>query len=261
MTVNLRVVVADDELMARKRLMRLLGEIPGVELCGECRDATQLLQRVADGDVDVVLLDINMPGLSGMEALRLMPDDGPYVVFCTAHAEYAVDAFDAGALDYLLKPVEIARLEKALLRARSQEALRRFRDETARQRTSSRTSVDRLPISTRGGIVLIDPRHVSHAVLEGELVTVSTAEGDYLTDMTLQELEGRLPSIFMRVHRRALLNLEQVVRLEPADSGGYLARTARGGGVVVSRQAARELRRMLGLRRAGVEGEDVDDPE
>jgi two-component system LytT family response regulator len=250
-----RVLVADDELMARKRLLRLLGGMPDVEVCGECKNATQVLQRVAAGNVDVVFLDIHMPGLSGLEALRLMPEDGPYVIFCTAHAEHAVEAFDAGALDYLLKPIESERLEKALQRARSQESLRRFRDEVEHQQASAKAPVDRLAIPTRNGIALVNPMQVSHAVLDGELVTVATAQGDYLTDMSLQDLEGKLPSSFMRVHRRALVNLEQVVRLEPVDSGGFVARTARGDGVVVSRQAARELRRMLGLRR----GTDDDD--
>jgi two-component system LytT family response regulator len=101
---------------------------------------------------------------------------------------------------------------------------------------------------------------VSHAVLDGELVTIVSAQGDYLTDMSLQELEEKLPSSFMRVHRRALLNLEQVVRLEPAESGGFLARTVRGDGVVVSRQAARELRRTLGLRTVADDEEGPGDP-
>jgi two-component system LytT family response regulator len=100
---------------------------------------------------------------------------------------------------------------------------------------------------------------VSHAVLDGELVTIVSAQGDYLTDMSLQELEEKLPSSFLRVHRRALLNLE-LVRLEPAESGGFLARTARGDGVVVSRQAARELRRTLGLRTVADDGEGPGDP-
>jgi two-component system, LytTR family, response regulator len=253
MSGKLRVLVADDELMARKRLLRLLSSVPDVEICGDCENATQVLQRVGSGDVDVVLLDIHMPGLTGMEALRLMPEKGPYVIFCTAHSEHAVEAFDAGALDYLLKPIEDMRLEKALQRARSRESLRRFREETERQRASAKVPIDRLAIPTRDGIVLVDPRHISHAVLDGELVTISSAQGDYLTDISLQELEGKLPSCFVRVHRRALLNLEQVVRLEPADSGGFLARTARGDGIVVSRQAARELRRRLGLRRTADE--------
>ena len=139
----------------------------------------------------------------------------------------------------------------SFLRSRSREALERFREESERVRSSPLPSgIQRLAIPTRSGIVLLDPKQVSHAVLDGELVTVSTAQGEYLTDASLQELEAKLPGSFMRVHRRALLNLEHVVRLEPSESGGFLARTARGGAVLVSRQAARELRRMLGLRKA-----------
>ncbi len=254
MSPALRVLVADDELMARKRLLRLLGELSGIEVCGECRSAAEVLRRVAAGGVDAVLLDIQMPELTGLDALRLLPPGGPYVIFCTAHSEHAVEAFDAGALDYLLKPVEAARLGKALERARSQEALRRFRDEADRHRPAAPAALDRIAVPTRSGIALLDPRQISHAVLDGELVTLASAQGDALTDLSLQELEERLGPRFMRVHRRALLNLEQVVRLEPQDTGGYLARTSRGDGVQVSRQAARELRRMLGLRRGESDG-------
>ena len=256
MSERLRVLVADDEPMARKRLLRLLKGVADVEIAGEAEDGAQVLQKVKDGGVDAVLLDIQMQGLTGLEAMRLMPADGPYVIFCTAHSEHAVDAFDAGAIDYLLKPVEAARLEKALQRARDRGAIERFKGEAARQRTLA-PGLSRLPVPTRNGIVLVDPKEVSHAVLDGELVTLSTAQGDFLTDASLQELQARLPDSFMRVHRRALLNLAQVVRLEPCETGGFLARTARGDGVQVSRQAARELRRMLGLRKAP-DSEDGD---
>jgi two-component system LytT family response regulator len=243
----LRILVVDDELLARQRLTRLLKAIPDVELVGECKDADEALAKVRAGGVDAMLLDINMPGLSGMDAMSLLPPEPPHVIFCTAHADHAVSAFDAGAVDYLLKPIEAARLKKALDRAR-----------VARRKKPSATTesraLARLPVSTRQGIVLLDPAQISHAVLDGELVTVVTSQGEYLTDSTLQELQDRLPSdVFERVHRRALLNLEQVVRLEPLETGGYIARTARGHAVEISRQSARELRRRLGLRKPSSE--------
>ena len=226
----LRVLIADDEEIARRRLARLLAMIPETAVAGECADAGAVLERVREGGVDVLLLDIQMPGLTGLDAVALLPHGGPQVIFCTAHAEHAVGAFDAGAVDYLLKPVDAARLQKALDRARA----RRPR------------SLNRLAISTRQGIVLLDPGEISHAMLEGELVAVVTTSATYLTDSTLQALEEKLGG-FERVHRRALLNLEHVVRLEPNESGGFLARTRAGHGVEVSRAAARELRRRLGL--------------
>jgi two-component system LytT family response regulator len=256
----LRVLVCDDEVMARRRLVRLLEALPDVGLAGECEDAAELLERVRRGGVDVVLLDIQMPGLSGIDALALWPPDGPVVVFCTAHSEHAVAAFDVGAVDYLLKPVEAGRLKKALARAREIDIRNRFTSETQRQRDARVGGQAppagapgagfpvRLALETRQGIVLLAPDEISHAQLDGALVTVHTSRGEFLCDLPLQELEQRLgPHGFMRVHRRALLNLGQVTRLDPVETGGFVARTAAGAAVEVSRLAARDLRRRLRL--------------
>ncbi|MEW5743579.1 MAG: LytTR family DNA-binding domain-containing protein [Myxococcota bacterium] len=242
---SLKVLIADDEQLARARLARLLTAMPNVEIVGEAKDGDEVLARVRQGGVDLVLLDIQMPKLSGTEALALWPREGPWVVFCTAHAEHAVAAFDGGAVDYLLKPVEPQRLAKALERARERGTRKAFAAALEKHQLS------RLAITTRQGVVLVDPAAVTCAVLEDELVTVHTRESSYLTDFTLNELEERLPAgKFERVHRRAIVNLEAVSRLEPLETGGYTARTSSGHSVEVSRQSARELRRRLGLRKA-----------
>jgi two-component system LytT family response regulator len=241
----LRVLVADDEATARKRLLRLLAAMPDVVIAGECADAQEVLARVRGGDVDVVLLDIQMPELSGLEALQLFPAGGPPVIFCTAHAAHAVSAFDVGAVDYLLKPIDGGRLRKALERVRERGAGPRAAPATA----GDLPSLDRLALETRQGIVLLDPRDVTHAELADELVTVYTAAASYLSALSLQELEGRLPAAtFLRVHRRALVNLQHVTRLQPNEVGGFVALTTGGRSVEVSRQVARELRKRLGLR-------------
>ena len=245
----LRVLVADDEAIARKRLIRLLAAMPDVLVAGECGDAHEVLARVRAGDVDVVLLDIQMPELTGIEALQLFPAEGPLVIFCTAHAAHAIAAFDVGAIDYLLKPIEAARLRKALDRARQHDARNRYSAELTRLQAHPPTTLHRLALPTRQGIVLLDPAEISHAQLDGELVTIHTSEGSHLSALSLQELESRLPAErFIRVHRRALLNLAEVVRLEPNEVGGFIARTRGGQAIEVSRQAARDLRRRLGLR-------------
>ena len=120
----LRVLAADDELLARKRLERLLSAMPGVEFLGACASAEELLRRVGEEDCDVVVLDIAMPGLTGLEASALLPEDGPLVIFATAHAAHAVEAFDVGAIDYVVKPVEAGRLQRALERAHRSEERR-----------------------------------------------------------------------------------------------------------------------------------------
>ena len=236
----LRVLVADDEAIARKRLARLLGDMPDVELVGQCADAHQVLAALRDTDPDVVLLDIQMPDLSGLDAPKFFPPGGPSVVFCTAHPAHAVSAFDVGAVDYLLKPIDGPRLRKAL---------DRVRERTPGAAASPSPSLERLALPTRQGIVLLDPREITHALLADELVTVYTQAQTYLSALSLQELEGQLGGgSFVRVHRRALLNLAHVVRLAPNEVGGYLAETVGGHAVEVSRQAARGLRRRLRLR-------------
>jgi two-component system LytT family response regulator len=245
---KLRVLIADDELLARKRLLRLLAEMDDIEALGACENADDVLERVKGGGIDLLLLDIHMPGLSGIDALKMLGEGAPAVVFCTAHADHAVEAFDGGAVDYLLKPIAPDRLKKAIDRVRA-----RAGSTAALPRTGG---PDRLAVSTLQGLVLVDPKTITHAVLDGVLVTLSTTETDYVTDFSLQELERKVPHL-LRVHRRALLNLAHVARLEPQETGGYLARTVRGQMVEVSRQSARELRKALGLRKAGDDEGDV----
>ena len=228
----MNVLVADDEKLARQRLVRLLGEIDGVSIVAECTNADEVLAAVKEKDVDVALLDVEMPGLSGMEAFAMMGPRAPFVVFCTAHASYAVEAFDRGAADYVLKPVDPERLRTAIDRARAR---------------MGKNAPGRLAIATQSGVVLVDPRSVTHATLDGALVTIFTKTGErHLSDDSLNELEKKLPHM-LRVHRRALVALDHVTKLEPRATGGYVARIG-AHAVEVSRQAARDLRKKLGLR-------------
>ncbi len=236
----LRVLIADDEQLARRRLLRLLGELPGIVIVGECSGGAEVLRHLeASAEIDVVLLDIRMPGLSGIETGALFPEDGPEIIYTTAYGEHALAAFDVGAVDYLLKPIDALRLRRALdrVRARPLEEL-----------PGAAAPLERLAIATREGVLLLDPRSISHATFDGSLVTLRGESGEQLTDLSLQELEERLPaSIFERVHRRALVNLERIERLEPLETGGYRAHMRGGGIVPIARQAARRLRRRLGI--------------
>jgi two-component system LytT family response regulator len=243
-SIPLRLLVCDDELMARKRVLRLLSDLPGIEATIECESGEEVLAKLASEDVDVAILDVNMPGLSGLETVMQMPEDRPYVIFLTAHPEHAVKAFDVGAVDYVLKPVDDARLEKAIGRAR--QAL----DHGARDaREGGDRPWTKLAIATRTGVELVSPADVTHATFDGTLVTVHAAGRAILTDDTLQDLEDKLPKgPFERVHRRGLVNLDHVERLESLDTGGYVACLPSGKRVDVSRQSARRLRRRLGLR-------------
>lgn len=224
----LRVALADDEPLARKRLARLLDAMQDVELAGAFESADALLADLAELDVDVLLLDVRMPGLSGLDARSLLPDDGPPVILVSAHPEHALAAFEVGVLDYVPKPVDAARLAKALDRVRAQGAS---------------ASVERLALETRDGLLLLDPGEITHVTLANELAHVHTTRGEVLvSERTLGDLEARIPGA-LRVHRTALLLLAHVERLVDNGTGGYEAHVVGGACVTVSRQAARRMRR------------------
>ncbi|MEQ8277370.1 MAG: LytTR family DNA-binding domain-containing protein [Deltaproteobacteria bacterium] len=234
----MRVLIVDDEAMARRRLRRLLDANPDVELAGECQDGAEVPQRVAAGDVDLVLLDIQMRQMSGVEVMGLLPSNGPLVVFVTAHPEHAVYAFDAGAVDYVVKPVEAGRLQKALGRARERIAARALRG----GEDEAQTLPDRLLVPTRNGLRIIAPEQVRYAIVDGQTVLLHTDQGSFVTDFRLVALEERLGAPFVRVHRRVLANVHHIVALEPVGAGVYVAELSDGQTVPVSRQSAKILR-------------------
>src|SRR4029077_12455616 len=163
------------------------GELGGVEALIECESGEQVLERLREEEIDVAILDVNMPGLSGIETVLAMPEERPYIVFLTAHPEHAVKAFDVGAVDYVMKPVDDARLEKAIARARQSLDFGHAEEAAAAPR------LNKLAIATRSGVELVAPGDVTHATFDGTLVTVHTAGRAILTDDTLQDLEDKLP--------------------------------------------------------------------
>jgi two-component system LytT family response regulator len=231
--MKLRVAYADDELLARKRLARLLDAMPDVEVVAAAAGAAELAALLAATPADVLLLDVQMPDLDGLEAAPLLRARARHVIYVTAHRDHALAAFEVGATDYLLKPVEAARLRQALDRVRAAQP----------------AAPARLAIATRDGVQLLDVETITHLSFDGALVTIHRAGGaPIVSERSISELEARLPpGRFERVHRRHLLALHHLVRLVPTDTGGFIAVVAGGAEVPVSRQCARDLRRRLGL--------------
>ncbi len=221
MSQPLRILIADDELVARKRLARLLSAMPDVEVAGEAADGEAVLAAVRAGGVDVVLLDIHMPGADGLalaQVLRTMPE-APPVVFVTAYAEHAVTAFQLEAVDYLTKPVRLERLEAALGRV-----------EKARQGRNGGPEPEQevLVIQDRGRTERVPLPEVLYLKAELKYVTVRTATRSYILDGSLSELEERHGSQFLRVHRNALVARRAVRALEkhydPEEGEGWAVR-------------------------------------
>ncbi|MEZ4319625.1 MAG: LytTR family DNA-binding domain-containing protein [Myxococcota bacterium] len=256
--MTVRVAVADDEMLARKRIVRLLEALGTVEIAAECEDGAAVLRAVAEGDIDALFLDIHMPGLTGTEVADLLGPSGPLVVFLTAHADHAVRAFETGAVDYLLKPADAARVRRAVERVEARLTDRPSGSSGLTERPGEPSGLapvesgppGRLALPTHNGAVLVDLAAVSHAVIDGMSVVVHAGGRKHFTDLRLADLERRLPaSGFLRVHRQAIVSIAHLERLEDTDSGGYVAHLSDGSTVAVSRAAARQIRRDWALPR------------
>jgi len=250
----IRAYLIDDEPLALKRLARLLEATGRVEIVGRQTDPQRGLKQVTSAGADVLFLDIHMPGLSGFEVVERLPT-GPRVVFTTAYDQHAVQAFETNAIDYLLKPIEPARLDKTLDRVASQHGEGgdgALRDALAQLAKHLRGSAFAEHLASRMGerVQLIAVDQVTHVVARERATYAVTAKGEHILDVTIAELERRLdPGKFFRIHRGTLVNLAWVGELH-ADFGGRLLLRLRGdrpADLVVSRDRVRPLKQRLGL--------------
>ncbi len=250
----MRILIVDDELPARRRLRRLLKEVAeGEEIAGEAANGVEALEKIQELRPDLVLLDIQMPELGGLDLVReLGGGDGPAIVFVTSYDQYALEAFDVSAADYLLKPVSAERLDKALQKVRQRrqsgavtaDAIARL---TAALATRPSPALERI-VGHRGTKVVLLPAETIQAfIAEDELVFAVTAAGRVLVNHTLRDLEARLDTNrFARVHKQTIVNLDHVLELDPISKGGASARLACGLIVEISRRYAVGLRERLG---------------
>jgi two-component system LytT family response regulator len=245
-----KVLVVDDEPIARRRLVRMIRALDGWEVAGEAEDGLAARRQIAALAPDVVLLDVRMPGLDGLSLVRADGARLPPIIFTTAYAEYAVQAFDAEAVDYLLKPVEPDRLRRALERARRKGAeLGAARMERL---VSRLRPPEPPPLAARRGdtVYFFDPRQIAALHAEDNYVAFVVRDRKYLLDESMRDLEQRLSDLgFLRVHRGALVNLRRVVSLR-AEGGGASLVLSDGRTVAVSRRRLAAVRRRLGLQTA-----------
>ena len=240
----MRVVIADDEPLARERLRALLTAQPGIEVVAEAADGHDALHACAEHDPDLVLLDIAMPGIDGLEAARHLAafEPRPAVVFCTAYDAHALSAFEAEAIDYLVKPVRPERLAAALERVRT-FAAGRERNGNGHGGTELRTHLcARLRGSLR--LIPIDEVHYLHA--EEKYVVVHHARGEDLIEESLKSLEEEFGERFVRIHRNCLVARHEIVELRRAPDGHVQAVLRHGKQPLeVSRRCVSGLRETL----------------
>ncbi|MBW8850212.1 MAG: response regulator transcription factor [Xanthomonadales bacterium] len=239
----MKVLIADDEPMARERLRALLAEHPDLRLVAEAADGGTALDACAEHTPDIVLLDIAMPGLDGLEAARHLADfePRPAVVFCTAYDEHALSAFDAAAVDYLVKPVRRERLAVALDRARTFVAGRTPKAEVApgKRRTH-------LCARLRGSLRLIAIEDIRYLHAEEKYVVVHHARGEDLIEESLKSLETEFAERFVRIHRNCLVARDELVELRRAADGRIEAMLRHGEKPLeVSRRCVPHLRELV----------------
>jgi two-component system, LytTR family, response regulator AlgR len=234
-----RVLIVDDEAPARERLRSLLVELDRVDVIGEAVTGEEAVQRVVELAPDVVLLDVRMPGIDGIEAAKHMNvlEQPPAIIFTTAFDEYAMKAFDAQAVGYLLKPIRKEKLAAALTHASrlSRPQLQTIAD-PARVRSH-------LAVRHREGLRLIPLEEVQFFLAEQKYTTVHHLKGEDLIEDSLRSLEDEFGSAFVRIHRNALVSVRYLEGIERNGDGQYFVRL-RGCGapLQVSRRMAGELR-------------------
>jgi two-component system, LytTR family, response regulator len=236
--MKLRTITVDDERMALRRLGRLLAHSGDVEIVAECTDGPGAVTAVRQHQPDVLFLDVQMPGMSGFEVLRALKDTRlPVVIFVTAYDEFALQAFEARAIDYLLKPFGEARVEQALERARTCIRGDTARDEQAAQLAALLASTQRraphgcLLVKRDDRVLVLKPGEIDWVESDGDYVRIHVAGDTHFTRMKLAEIERRLgPEGFVRIHRCRIVNLSQVKEFRSL---------SRGTSVVVMKNGAR----------------------
>ena len=250
---TMRTVIADDEGLARKKLRVLLGAEEGVSVTAECQDGKQTLVAVRTHKPDLLFLDIQMPDLDGFQVLDQIPSDQmPIVIFTTAYDQYAIRAFEAHALDYLLKPFNQVRLHRAVERARAevlksheQGVKTRILDLLKATKTESK-QLQRLVIRTAGRVVFLDLNEIDWIEAAANYVRIHAGKDSYLLREGIGHMAAKLdPARFVRIHRSFIVNANRIRELQPCDNGEYIAVLRNGKELSCSRGCRFELQRLI----------------
>jgi DNA-binding LytR/AlgR family response regulator len=247
--MKLRTLIVDDEAPARDRLRSLLAHNEAVELIGESEDGKQAVEMIEERNPDLVLLDIQMPELDGFGVIKMLAKP-PLIIFITAYDQYAIQAFEVNALDYLLKPFTKVRLDRAIEKANQELSTKA--DFTTKIDTLFQTLnkqkryLERVAVRHEGRIFVIPANEIDWIGTEEGSIYIHIKDGRYLTNYTLDEFDIRLsPRIFFRAHRSAIINLSRVKEVIPWFAGSYKVRLSSGVEVDISRSRVKELRQII----------------
>jgi len=233
--MKIRTLIVDDELLARDRLRGFLRSEPDVEIIGECGTGPEALAAIRSVAPDLVFLDMQMPGCDGLEVIAQLPEERrPAIIFATAHEEFAVDAFDVAAVDYLLKPFDRDRLRQALQRAREQ--WQRHRAPANVSSPGPAFAPGRITVKTDGRLVFLQPDEIVRVEAADNYVMLHLKTGRLMVRETMAAIETRLgAAVFVRINRSAIVQREQIREIQPEQHGDYAVVLLDGSRLPLSR--------------------------
>jgi len=242
------VLIVDDEPLAREALAMALSEFENVEIIGECADGFKAVRSINELKPDIVFLDIQMPKLDGFDVLELLGDDPPFIVFVTAHDEYALKAFESYALDYILKPVSPDRLKKTFIKIneRLQEKKSQPVGELLADRQSQIIPLTRILLRDRARVYIIPVEDILYFEAQDDYVAICTQDKTYLKKETLSHLEKLLDDrLYIRIHRSYILNINYLNKIEPYSKDSRIAILKNGKTLPVSRSGYQLVLRLM----------------
>lgn len=267
LTRPLRIAIVDDEPPALRRLQMAIDKADDAEVVGQANNGEDALQLIREGGLDVVLLDIRMPGLSGLDLARAIdPEQAPVFIFVTAFSRFAADAFELAAVDYLLKPVEFERLHAALERARRviqgrearvriaelEEVVSTLRAAEADAEAPESGFAEEIWVPDRGDRLRLPVSLIDWVEAERDYVRIHSRGRSFLVRKAIRKLQAELdPEAFLRVHRGALVRRDRIVRLARRPGGPAAVVLQSGAEVPVARRQAAQVRKLVGVRAAG----------
>jgi two-component system, LytTR family, response regulator len=241
------VLIVDDEELARQLLRELLRSHPEMEILAECANGFEAVKAIAERKPDLILLDVQMPKLTGFDVLELIEDESMAVIFVTAYDQYAMKAFEVHAVDYLLKPVGQERFEAAV--ARAKERIGEKRPPAIQLAAAARPPqqfLERIVVKDGTRVTLIPVAKLDYVEAQDDYIALATHGAKHLKQQTIASIEAGLdPARFVRIHRSYIVNFERVVRIEPYGKNSRLAILADGTRLPVSRTGYARLKSLL----------------
>jgi len=244
-----RALIIDDEPLARMVVREYLQEFDQIEVMQECNDGFEGLKAIQQHQPDLIFLDVQMPKINGFEMLELV-DSPPAVIFTTAFDEYAIKAFEAHAVDYLLKPFNKERFNKAIEKylAQAPGAASAKKTEEVLDAPNSPAQHERIVVKTGTKVKIIPVQDVIYLAADDDYVSVYTAEGSFLKNKTMNFFEQTLDSrYFVRVHRSYMIAIQQITRIDPYEKDAHLAILKSGAKIPVSKTGYVKLKQVLGI--------------